>query len=245
MYSRKDTLLCLRNSKPFSRFSKAFEKITGMHVFLLKMSSIDDLMEAIHATHPICSLIAKSPEACQRCRESIETCVDAAVKSGHEVVTCRCPFGLWRTVIPISTGSKPVFLYSGRVLLGRRGGYENIRAAFLNNLRGFLSPALINSSRDAASRVQVLSPRIYAADVEMLRLLGREMKLVAPSIKRRAQQTSVLSPFVLRAKTLINERHAEPLHLDQVAICAYSAPTSPRGNPPAPAPRASACPKPR
>jgi AraC-like DNA-binding protein/ligand-binding sensor protein len=214
MCVRKDRLHCLRNSEPFRRFSKAFEKITGMHVFLFEASAIDDLMQAIRATHPICSLIAKSPEACRRCRASISAFTEAANRSGRDLLTCRCPHGLWRTVVPIATGAEPVFLYCGQVLLTKHGRQEKIREDLLAHLR---SPALIDASRQAASQVQLLNPRTYAAYVEMLRMLSRQMKLIAPRIRLDGQQASVRSPLVRRAKEVIKERHGESLHLDQVA----------------------------
>ncbi len=216
-YARKDTLLCLRNSKAFRRFSKAFSKVTGMQVFLLQVSSIDDLLEAIHTTHPICRLIARSPKACERCRISIVACVNAANKSGREVFTCKCPFGLWRSVVPIKGGPNPVFLYTGRVLLNRHGQAQKFPETYLGYLGHFVAPSMIRLSRHAASQIQVLSPRIYAADIDILRLLSRQMKLMAPRLKIVGKKASIESPFVQRAKELINERHGESLHLDQIA----------------------------
>lgn len=217
MHARRSTFLRLRNSEPFRRFSKAFEGITGMPVFLLEASSIDELMEEVQVTHPICSLVANSPMACCRCRRFIAASLETANASGREVITRRCPYGLWATVIPVFTESEAIFLYSGRVLLERRGRFKDPRKDFLDYLKDFAAPKLIGSARDAASRIQVLNPRIYAADVEMLRLLKRYMRMIASRLELEVGHTTVRSPFVRRAQKLIDQRHDEPLHLDQIA----------------------------
>jgi len=201
----------LSESQIYKDYERAFAETTGLP---LALSPTEDL----HLTHhnrrkesPICALLAKSNKACAAC---LQTQYELANNARDEAKTVTCAIGLSESAVPLRIGENLIgFLRTGEVLLHAPTERQFSRVA--KQCIAWGVKVDIKELRDAFFRTRVLSAKQYHSVIQLLRIFGQHLSIVANQLVFRTEHAE--APSIAKAREFIMANHTEDLSLAAVA----------------------------
>ncbi|MFO1448143.1 MAG: PocR ligand-binding domain-containing protein [Opitutaceae bacterium] len=201
----------LKRSQIYRDYEQAFRDATGLPINLRPIESFDLPFHGDPMESPFCSLMASTNQTCAACLQ-LQKKVEE--ESGMEPKTLKCFAGLCDSAVPIRVGENLVaFLQTGQVLL-HKPTHEQF-AKTTRQLLKFGTETDLKKLEEAFFQSRVLNKRQYESILRLLTIFAQHLSSLSNQLA--VKEDNAESPMIARARTVITERHAEDLSLEEVA----------------------------
>ncbi|MGV3532619.1 MAG: helix-turn-helix domain-containing protein [Chthoniobacteraceae bacterium] len=207
----KTLIARLRQADTFQHYVQSFEKVTGLPLSLCSLHHWPPAVRGADCENLFCAAMLRSGRSCTACLE-VKRAIEGNAVGEPRSVTCLA--GICDTGVPVRMDERLIgFLVVGPVLLAPPSEKQFARTL------GLLKRSGVNLHRDefAASyfAIPTLSPEQHAPIVQMLIVFAEHLSMLASQALLREQHAE--PPPVVRARQFIQEHHAKPLRLAEVA----------------------------
>jgi AraC-like DNA-binding protein/ligand-binding sensor protein len=201
----------LRRSQVFRDYERAFRETTGLPIALRPIEAFDLPYHGDPKENPFCALMAKSNHSCSACLQMQKKVEESA---RLEAKTLKCFAGLCDSAVPVRVGENLIaFLQTGQILLHAPNQTEFTRAT--RELIKLGTEVDLKQLEEAYFQTRVVTRKQYESIIRLLTIFSQH--LASLSNQLMVQGASAEAPAITRARTLISERHADPLSLTEVA----------------------------
>lgn len=207
-----DNLLqALTESRIYQDYEKAFSEATGLPVALRPVESWQLPHHNRRNENKFCALMAGKSKACAACLQVQQKLAETATDTPR---TVECQLGLSDTAVPVKLGEKLIgFLQTGQVFQKRPTESQFDKVAKIVAEWGIDMER--NELRDLYFNSKVLSQRQYESMIRLLSIFAEHISMISNQIA--VQHDTAEPPVITRAKSFIEQNHAEDLSLGAVA----------------------------
>ena len=215
-HRQRELIDVLVQSSLFQNFERAFSEATGLPVAIAPVQSWRLPFHGQCHENPFCSLMSSRSRSCATCLQAQAKLI---ARSAHAARTITCPAGLCETAVPVRVGEQLIgFLRTGQVFRHPPPPGQLNRVVNLAKRWGL--PADRRELQKAYSQTPLLSAKRYESVVRLLEIFAQHISLLSNQLLIR--QNGSEPPMVARARSFIEEHHAERLSLGQVAAAMHT-----------------------
>ena len=201
----------LSRSQIYRDYARAFGEATGLP---LTLTPTEDWHLAHHGgrhENPFCALLAKQNKTCAAC---LRTQYELATTAQERPRTVECFAGLTETAVPLRIGDHLIgFLRTGEILLHKPNSRQFTR--IVRQLADRAAKMDVPQLREAYFRTRVLTQKQYDSILQLLRIFGQHLSIVANQVVFRSEHAEPAN--ITRARDFIAQHQAEDLSLSTVA----------------------------
>ncbi len=201
----------LKRTQIYRHYERAFRDTTGMPIALRAVESFNLPHHGDPKENPFCALMAQTNHSCSACIQLQQKLEEEA---NMEARTLRCFAGFCDAAVPVRVGDNTIaFLQTGQVLTS-----EPTAKQFSDTAQALLKfGAEVDMKRieEAYFQSRVVSEKQYESIVSLLQIFAQHLALLSRQVMTKKDTAE--SPVIGRARTFIEDRHAEPLSLEDVA----------------------------
>jgi AraC-like DNA-binding protein/ligand-binding sensor protein len=201
----------LKRSRIFRDYEQAFRETTGLPITLRPIEAFDLPHQGDSKENPFCALMAQSNKSCSACLQ-LQRRVEEEAR--FQPKTLRCFAGLCDSAVPVRVGENLVaFLQTGQVFMEKPEGGDFARAA--RQLLQFGTEVDVKRLEEAYFQTRVVSKKQYESIVRLLTIFAQHLAAISNQLVVENSATGM--PGIAKARTLIAERFADELSLNDVA----------------------------
>jgi AraC-like DNA-binding protein len=201
----------LKRSQIYRDYEQAFRETTGLPLTLRAVEAFDLPFQSDPNQNPFCSLMAGTNQTCAACLQLQKKVEEQA---GMEPKTLKCFAGLCDSAVPIRVGENLVaFLQTGQILLHKPNEQEFTRTA--RQVLKWGSDVDVKRMEEAYFQTRVLTKKQYDSIVRLLTIFAQHLSSLSNQLV--VQEENSEAPAISRARTFIQDHHADDLALDDVA----------------------------
>jgi AraC-like DNA-binding protein/ligand-binding sensor protein len=193
------------------RFLAAYEEATGMSFAIVPADP--EAVTIPPRPHPICSMIAKTEDGCQACRQFI-TELHSCVSRTNVRQRMQCCAGLAHVAVPIVVGGWHVATLLGGQVFTRQPTQRDA-ARLVKLLRGWGTKISMRQAEEACRHTSVISEERLDATERLFTICA--MFLAGESNRRMVVGRDGEPPCVKAAKEFVQARFAENLNIGGLA----------------------------
>ena len=201
----------LRRSQIYRHYERAFRDTTGMPIALKPLESFNLPHHGDPKENPFCAIMAQTNHSCSACiqlQEKLEA------ESQIEARTLRCFAGFCDSAVPVRVGENVIaFLQTGQVLMTAPTAKQFSDTA--QALLKFGVQVDMQRIEEAYFQSKVVNEKQYESIVALLQIFAQHLALLSRQVMMKKETAE--SPVIGRARTFIEDRHSEPLSLEDVA----------------------------
>ena len=201
----------MAQSPLFREYEQAFNMATGMPMALRPVESLALPLRGCRGENTFCAMMARKSESCSSCLIAQKKLRESA---HDKAATTTCAYGLSEAAVPVRLGDTLIgFLRTGQVFTekpsARKVGAAVSRACSLD------SGQAPNAVKAAYLQTPVVAREKFQS---MVRLLASFAELLSVKSNQIAVAESHSEhPIVLKAKKVVEDRHADEITLGEVA----------------------------
>ena len=161
--------------------------------------------------NPFCVIMAQTNHSCSACIQLQQKLEEEA---HFDPKTLRCFAGFCDSAVPVRVGDNVIaFLQTGQILTSEPTSRQFSETT--QTLLRFGSQVDLKRLEEAYFQSRVVTEKQYESVVSLLQIFAQHLSLLGKQLllKREAAE----SPVIGRARAFIEERHSEPLSLEEVA----------------------------
>ncbi len=161
--------------------------------------------------NPFCVIMAQTNHSCSACIQLQQKLEEEA---HFDPKTLRCFAGFCDSAVPVRVGDNVIaFLQTGQILTSEPTSRQFSETT--QTLLRFGSQVDLKRLEEAYFQSRVVTEKQYESIVSLLQIFAQHLSLLGKQLllKREAAE----SPVIGRARAFIEERHSEPLSLEEVA----------------------------
>ncbi len=199
----------LHESELFTVYRKAFEKVTGHNLSLIR-SDIAETPEAelTRSHNDYCSLLIEKGVCADRCAKHISKLAESA---DHHANTQACEGGITTTLIPVRVKRQIIaYLHTGQLLLESHDEPHKL----IDQYEGILPKSIIADLRKAFDELPVHDEKSYYNQLILLGAFSLQLTGIASEYLNHG---SPQNDLVQRSKEFIKEHLTEKICLDHLA----------------------------
>lgn len=201
----------LKRSQIYRDYERAFRETTGLPINLRPVGAFDLHHRGDSKENPFCMLMAQTNHSCAACLQ-LQRRVEEQARLRPK--TLKCFAGLCDSAVPVRVGEDLIgFLQTGQILL-----HTPEKREFAKTTRQIIkwgTEVDLKRLEEAYFQTRVLTRKQYESTLRLLTIFAQHLSTLSNQLMVRA--SSQESPAVERARTVIAERHAEEISLEQVA----------------------------
>ena len=201
----------LKRSRIYRDYEQAFRETTGLPIALRPIEAFDLPHQGDPKESPFCALMAHSNKSCAACLQ-LQRRVEEEARLQPK--TLHCFAGLCDSAVPVRVGENLVaFLQTGQILTDKPESGDFAQAA--KQLLKFGAEVDVKRLEEAYFQTRVVSKKQYESIVRLLTIFAQH--LAALSNQLMVESSASGMPSIVKARTLIGERYADQLSLNEVA----------------------------
>ena len=201
----------LKRSRIYRDYEQAFRETTGLPITLRPIEAFDLPHQGDPKESPFCALMGKSNKSCAACLQ-LQRRVEEEARLQPK--TLRCFAGLCDSAVPVRVGENLVaFLQTGQVLMEKPDSEDFAHAT--RQLLQFGAQVDVKRLEEAYFQTRVVSKKQYESIVRLLTIFAQH--LAALSNQLMVESSASGMPSIAKARTLIGERYADQLSLNEIA----------------------------
>jgi AraC-like DNA-binding protein len=201
----------LRRSQIYRHYERAFRDTTGLPIALRPLESFNLPHHGDPKENPFCAIMAQTNHSCSACIQLQEKLEEEA---HFEAKTLRCFAGFCDSAVPVRVGENVIaFLQTGQILTiePNEKQFSEIAQALLK----FGVQVDLKRVEEAYFQSRVVSEKQYESIVNLLQIFAQHLALLSRQVMMKKETAE--SPVIGRARAFIEDRHSEPLSLEDVA----------------------------
>ena len=201
----------LRRSQIYRHYERAFRDTTGLPIALRPLESFNLPHHGDPKENPFCAIMAQTNHSCSACIQLQEKLEEEA---HFEAKTLRCFAGFCDSAVPVRVGENVIaFLQTGQILTIEPNAkqFSEIAQALLK----FGVQVDLKRVEEAYFQSRVVSEKQYESFVNLLQIFAQHLALLSRQVMMKKETAE--SPVIGRARAFIEDRHSEPLSLEDVA----------------------------
>lgn len=201
----------LKRSQVYRDYEHAFRETTGLPLALRPIEAFDLAHQKDPRESPFCALIAQSNRSCAACLQFQRQVEDEA---RFQPKTLTCFAGLCDSAVPVRVGENLIaFLQTGQVLLHEPDSGEFTTAA--RQLVEWGREVDLKRFEEAYFQTRVVSRKQYESILQLLTIFAQHLSALSNQLMVANDDAGM--PGITKARTLIGQRYAEDLSLNDVA----------------------------
>lgn len=206
----------LAKSDLYREYGAAYAEATGLPIAIRPLEYWHVPLHKQRKENSFCALMAARSGTCAACLQAQERLTRSAMEAP---ATTMCTRGLAEAAAPIRLGENTIgFLQTGQVL--RAKPTEGQFAKVLHGVREAGVDTEETTLREAYFRTPVMPQKRLEAAAKMLGIFAQYLALKGNEITLQAHAAE--PPLVVNAKAYIQEHHADPITLDDVAKAVHT-----------------------
>lgn len=201
----------LKRSRIFRDYEQAFRETTGLPITLRPIEGFDLPHHGDPKESPFCALMASSNKSCAACLQ-LQRRVEEEARLQPK--TLKCFAGLCDSAVPVRVGDNLIaFLQTGQILLHEPDKSE--LDAVTRQLVQWGTEIDVKRLEEAYFQTRIVSKKQYESILRLLTIFAQHLSALSNQLMVEGEATGM--PSIAKARTLIAERFADPLSLNEVA----------------------------